>query len=90
MVAKLEERLIPMKEGEGSRHNQGKDGQRTTFTFFKNFSIFFSEIDRITNSVKKKSEFHHIFLQNQNFLFLARTVSVTCRYHLTNQLPNPK
>jgi hypothetical protein len=65
---------MPMKEGEGSRQFQGKDVQRITFPFYKHFSIFFSEIDRITNSVKKW-EFHHIFLQNQNFLFLARTVS---------------
>jgi hypothetical protein len=53
MVAKLEERLIPMKEGEGPRQVQGKDGKRTTtFTFFqKIFPFFYLSIGQRLNCV---------------------------------------
>ncbi len=79
---------MPMKEGEDSRQVQGKDGQRITFPFYKNFSIFFSEIDRITNSVKKMGVSSNFFTKSEFFIFGKD--GVTCRYHLTNQLPNPK
>jgi hypothetical protein len=71
-----------MIEGEGSRQVQGKAGQRITFPFYKHFSIFFSEIDRITNSVKKIGVSSHFFTKSEFFIFGKD--GVFCRYHLIN------